>query len=180
MTSARWIEEFGVWMCAAADEPRDELRRCGAERHPVTGEAAADEHTVAYTSDVRKRVVREPHRAGPAVRDRCRYSVLVQERLELLLDPVGRALLLADFLVDRAVAPSADENAAVRRLSPVAVAAICVRRAVEYPRRSRRGEHLSSYRPHPRRREMRRVRVGAQDDRARAHDTGRRARLATL
>src|SRR5687768_9224222 len=118
----------------------------------MTGEAAADEHAVAYTSDVWERVVGEPHRAGPAMRDRRRYSVLVQESLQLLLDPVGRALLLADFLVDRGVAPAADENAAVRRLSPVAVAAICISRAVEHSRRSLRGEHLSSYRPHPRRR----------------------------
>src|SRR5687768_15657501 len=92
--STRWIEELGVWMCAVTDEPRDELRGCRTERHPVPGEPAADEHAVTDGSDVRERVMGEPHRAGPTVRDRCRDSVLVQERLQLLLDPVGGSLLL--------------------------------------------------------------------------------------
>src|SRR5512135_588866 len=177
--SSRWVEKVGVAMTAFAHERRDQLRARGTERHAVPGEATAHKETRAYLSDIRKRVVREAHRAGPPVRDLGVDAVLAEERVQVRLHLCRRRLVLADLALDRGVAPSTDDDTAVPGLTPVAIAAMRVRGPLEHPACRRRREHLPARRANARRLKVRRVRVGAEHDRPRVHRRTLRADLAS-
>src|SRR5438093_11225970 len=133
-SSARRIEEVRVWMCGTTHERCEELGRRGTERHAMAGEATTHERAFVDAADVGKRIVGKAHRPGPAVRDGGADMTLAQESLELLLDHVGGALLLADLLGGRGVPPAADQHATVARLPPVAIAPVGVGRARENER----------------------------------------------
>src|SRR5690349_16576673 len=98
-------------MRATLHERRGHLRARGAERHAVPGKPTTHEEPSAGVSDIGERVVREAHRAGPAVRHRRADAVLAQESVEVSLDLRGRRLVLADLSLQGGVAPPADDDA---------------------------------------------------------------------
>src|SRR5258708_12419455 len=106
-------------MRAGAYQGADELARGHRVSLPVSGEPTAAIDAIGRLADVRQAIVRKAHCAAPAMRDRCIDPVLAEERVELTLDPVTRAVILADFLVDRGAPPPPDAPVPPSHLTPL-------------------------------------------------------------
>src|SRR5205814_8824356 len=97
-------------MRSSADQRTHELARGHRVALAMTGEATAAVDAVRGLPDVGQPIVGEAHRAAPAMRDRRVDALRRAPPVEQALDPVARAVVLADLLVDRGVAPAADQR----------------------------------------------------------------------
>src|SRR5713101_5263473 len=140
-------EELERNVIPCEDRRRDELAAHEAENVAVARIAGGDPRAVVTgdSPDERKQILRQPEDPSPAVRDRRQVAEQFdEERVQRVLDRLGRRLVVCHLREDGEVAEAAEDDASVRELLPVVEPVTRVVRTLEKPFAQRLGrDHLA-------------------------------------